>query len=95
MNKNYRKERKENTRKGYAKNLCEFFASFSVRKLHKAIRMTFELVKQKSAIKAELYANLQTQLRSLLEGENDFIANAANFSARLYHSLADLNWVGF
>jgi L-methionine (R)-S-oxide reductase len=57
--------------------------------------MTFELVKQKSASKAELYANLQTQLRSLLEGEHDFIANAANFSALLYHSLADLNWVGF
>ena len=57
--------------------------------------MTFELVKQKSASKAELYANLQTQLRSLLEEEHDFIANAANFSSLLYHSLPDVNWVGF
>lgn len=57
--------------------------------------MTFELVKHKSASKAELYANLQSQLRSLLEDEQDFIANAANFSALLYHALPDLNWVGF
>lgn len=45
--------------------------------------------------KNELYANLKEQLRSLLEGERDFIANAANFSALLYHSLPDLNWTGF
>ena len=45
--------------------------------------------------KAELYANLQSQLRALLEGERDFIANAANFSSLLYHSLSDVNWVGF
>jgi L-methionine (R)-S-oxide reductase len=45
--------------------------------------------------KNELYSNLAAQLRSLLEGERDFIANAANFSALLYHSLPDLNWAGF
>jgi GAF domain-containing protein len=45
--------------------------------------------------KPELYANLAVQLRSLLEGERDFIANAANLSALLYHSLPDLNWAGF
>jgi GAF domain-containing protein len=45
--------------------------------------------------KPELYASLAEQLRSLLEGERDFIANAANFSALLYHSLPDLNWAGF
>lgn len=45
--------------------------------------------------KPELYSNLAAQLRSLLEGERDFIANAANFSALLYHSLPDLNWAGF
>ena len=45
--------------------------------------------------KQELYASLTAQLRSLLEGEHDFIANAANFSALLYHSLPDLNWAGF
>lgn len=57
--------------------------------------MTFQLGKKEAASKAELYANLKEQLRSLLEGERDFIANAANFSALLYHSLPDLNWTGF
>src|SRR3979409_1905837 len=44
--------------------------------------------------KHELSSNLTAQLRRLLEGEHDFIANAANFSALLYHSLPDLNWAG-
>src|SRR5258705_8769826 len=56
--------------------------------------MTFQTAKQEAASKTELYANLQLQLRSLLEGERDFIANAANFSSLLYHSLPDLNWAG-
>lgn len=34
-------------------------------------------------------------VRSLLEGESDFIANLANVSALLFHSLPDVNWVGF
>lgn len=45
--------------------------------------------------KPDLYTSLAEQLRSLLEGERDFIANAANLSALLYHSLPDVNWVGF
>ncbi|HEV7474012.1 MAG TPA: GAF domain-containing protein [Pyrinomonadaceae bacterium] len=45
--------------------------------------------------KIELYAHLAAQLRSLLEGERDFIANAANCSSLLYHTLPDLNWAGF
>jgi L-methionine (R)-S-oxide reductase len=57
--------------------------------------MTFQLAQRESDSKAELYAHLQSQLRSLLEGERDFIANAANFSSLLYHSLPDLNWAGF
>ena len=56
--------------------------------------MTFQIAKSEAASKTELYANLQLQLRSLLEGERDFIANAANFSSLLYHSLPDLNWAG-
>ena len=47
------------------------------------------------ATKPELYANLLLQLRSLLAGERDLIANAANVSAFLYHSIPDLNWAGF
>lgn len=56
--------------------------------------MTFQLTKQENATKAEMYSQLSQQLRSLLEGERDFIANAANFSALLYHSLPDINWAG-
>lgn len=57
--------------------------------------MTFQIAKAEAVSKAELYANLQSQLRSLLEGERDFIANAANVSSLLYHSLPNLNWAGF
>jgi L-methionine (R)-S-oxide reductase len=48
-----------------------------------------------SSEKSELYVALAAQLRSLLAGESDFIANTANFAAVLYHSLPDLNWAGF
>lgn len=41
------------------------------------------------------YALLKAQLESLLADERDFIANAAQFSAFLYHQLDDLNWAGF
>ena len=57
--------------------------------------MTFQIAKPETAAKSELYATLKSQLRALLEGEDDFIANAANCAALLYHSLADLNWAGF
>jgi GAF domain-containing protein len=57
--------------------------------------MTFQLTKPEITSKAAVYENLASQLRSLLEGERDFIANAANFSSLLYHSLPDLNWTGF
>jgi L-methionine (R)-S-oxide reductase len=45
--------------------------------------------------KAALYASVVAQTRALLEGERDAIANFANTAALLYHSLPDLNWVGF
>jgi GAF domain-containing protein len=48
-----------------------------------------------SLSKAEHYAELVEQARSVLAGESDRIANAANFSALVYHSLPDLNWAGF
>jgi GAF domain-containing protein len=43
----------------------------------------------------DFYSNLAEQARSLIEGERDFIANAANLSGLLYHSLPDVNWAGF
>jgi len=57
--------------------------------------MTFQIAKPETASKAEMYSSLAAQLRSLLEGERDFIANAANVAALLYHSLPNLNWAGF
>ena len=45
--------------------------------------------------KSELYDRLAAQLSSLLEGERDLIANAANFSSLVFQSLPDLNWAGF
>jgi L-methionine (R)-S-oxide reductase len=48
-----------------------------------------------AATKAERYASLLLQLRSLVEDERDLIANAANLSSLIYHSVPDLNWAGF
>ena len=45
--------------------------------------------------KTELYQELAPQLRALLEGERDLMANAANLAALLYHDLPELNWAGF
>src|SRR5215204_4904385 len=49
----------------------------------------------KNDTKPKLYASLVVQLLSLLKGEHDFIANAANFSALLFSSLPNVNWAGF
>src|SRR5262245_14995266 len=43
----------------------------------------------------ELYAALERELTALLAGERDLVANAANCAALLYHTLPDVNWVGF
>src|SRR6202007_2651416 len=45
--------------------------------------------------KTALYRDLAAQLKSLIEGEPDRIANAANMAALIYHGLPDLNWAGF
>ena len=45
--------------------------------------------------KRELYDQLAAQLSSLLAGERDLVANAANFSSLIFHSLTHLNWAGF
>ena len=45
--------------------------------------------------KTEQYAELADQARGLLSGEHDRVANAANLSALVFHSLPKLNWVGF
>src|SRR5215218_2541282 len=53
------------------------------------------LTTAKGQTKGETYAELAAQLRALVEGEDDFIANAANFSSLVFHTLPDLNWAGF
>lgn len=40
------------------------------------------------------YDLLDSQLRALLQDENDALASACNFVALLFHSLPDINWLG-
>jgi len=48
-----------------------------------------------TANKTEFYQELRVQLASLLDGERDPIANAANTAALIYQSLPRINWAGF
>ncbi len=57
--------------------------------------MSFTLTPVATADKPELYRQLLLQLEGLLHGERDWVANAANTSALLWHTLPQLNWVGF
>jgi L-methionine (R)-S-oxide reductase len=45
--------------------------------------------------KPAFYGELRDQLAALLAHERDFVANAANTAALLFHSLPDINWAGF
>lgn len=55
----------------------------------------FSLSQPPTDDKPALYAHLERQLRALLSGERDFIANAANTAASLHHTLPAVNWTGF
>jgi GAF domain-containing protein len=57
--------------------------------------MTIQVAESHSASKSDLYDQLAAQLTSLLAGERDLVANTANFSSLIFHSLPDLNWAGF
>ncbi|EGM69781.1 GAF domain-containing protein [Shewanella sp. HN-41] len=46
-------------------------------------------------MKSKFYESLNRQTLALLEGEDDFVAAMANFSALLNDNLTELNWVGF
>lgn len=52
-------------------------------------------VEKYSQNREESYALLIKQLRALLEGETNIIANLANASALLNQFLPNVNWVGF
>lgn len=41
------------------------------------------------------YPLLARQVASILEGERDMVANASQFSAFVFDTIADLNWAGF
>lgn len=55
----------------------------------------FTLADALPSSKPETYTLLDEQLRHLLDGERDRVANAANCAALLYHSLPQVNWLGF
>ena len=61
----------------------------------KPTKLSADSATSKDHAKQKLYASLVVQLLSLLKGEHDFIANAANFSALLFNSLPNVNWAGF
>jgi len=48
-----------------------------------------------SGVGLDGYHLLAAQVQALFADERDFIANAAQFSAFLYHQVGDLNWAGF
>jgi len=48
-----------------------------------------------AAAKRESYALLKAQAQALFEGERDWLANLAQFSALVYTTVPDLNWAGF
>ena len=55
----------------------------------------FELKAISAAGKRDLYRELSEQLAALLHGERDLVANAANASSLLYHTLPEVSWAGF
>ena len=57
--------------------------------------MSEEIVINKSLDKREKYRELLKQIRSLVEDEDDFIANLANICAALKYSMEGFFWVGF
>ena len=57
--------------------------------------MSYESSRYDFSDKRAAYGQLAGELRALLAGERDAIANAAQMSALLYDVLPELNWVGF
>lgn len=45
--------------------------------------------------KTALYESLSRELRRLITGQTDFLANISNFAALLFSNLPNLNWAGF
>ena len=63
--------------------------------MHDPARPTPWTTERWTTSKNELYHELAAELDGLLSGELDFVANAANAAAAIYHTLPKLNWAGF
>ena len=63
--------------------------------MHDPLRATPWTATREGGGRSALYNDLAEELDALLRGETDPVANAANTAAAIYHSLPDLNWVGF
>src|SRR5579863_3359042 len=63
--------------------------------MHDPARPTRWATEHRTNSKNELYLELAAELDGLLSGEPDFVANAANAAAAIYHALPELNWAGF
>ena len=54
----------------------------------------FQLHQTDHANKLSLYKQLTTDIHHLFQGERDFLANTANLTSLLFHTLPGLNWCG-
>lgn len=43
----------------------------------------------------DFYASLEKELRALVDGEPNLVANLANVASWIHHAIPDLNWSGF
>ena len=65
------------------------------RPLQQTASMSFSAQRYDFQDKAGDYARLDGELKALLAGEQDLVANAANTAALLFDALPAVNWVGF
>ncbi|SDW70998.1 GAF domain-containing protein [Marininema mesophilum] len=52
-------------------------------------------INQVDGDKDSRYEGILSQAKGLFEGERDWLANMANSASLLYHTLGDINWVGY
>ncbi|KAF9579848.1 hypothetical protein BGW38_003727, partial [Lunasporangiospora selenospora] len=62
--------------------------------------MTIEISTSTASTKEEFYADLESQVGALVDGQRNWVTNLANVSALIYHGLRavtnkPINWVGF
>ena len=55
----------------------------------------FDFAVNEGSGKAALYADLNSAVAAIIEGECDAIANMANVAALIWQYVPDLNWAGF